>query len=252
MSEHPKYPQDTIKEAICEFRFGATHDGVWTAKTPGELFKALGPDRFPGIEPITEIGFKLELNEGQPRPAIHQLPTRYKFSNQDETKLIQASPKSFAYNCVGKYPGWEAMESEILSSWKTVSPYIAPHGFERISLRYINQIPAQVKDKLSDWISPSELIPAGIIKTQYEIKYRFENWLSDRDWIIVNILRQRTAETVAPIFFDIDRLRKCTGLPTNEELKSIIGELHNDIWDAFEGAGSKKLQAYLKGLAEAE
>lgn len=248
MREHPKFARDTIQEALCEFRLRPKEEPSWTTKTPGLIFAALGADKFPGMEPINEVGLEIVVGpNGQAQQKFVQAPPRYRFSNADDTRLVQVSPTLYAFNAVRNYPGWVEFQELILANWKIVEKEIQPAAVERIGLRYINRIPAQAESQISDWLRHSPYIPEAIDQATNGIKFRLESNLSEGDTMIVTILREPRGAQISDIFLDLDRARLNVGLPAPEELRNIITSLHDAIWEIFKSAKTERFDAYLNG-----
>lgn len=250
MSEHPKYQNDIIQEALCELRLVPSDDTVWGAKTPGQIFKELGPDKFPGMEPISEVGIELHVDQtGQPQQKLIQGPPKFRFINSEETILVQVSPVLFTFNCVKEYPEWENMKNQTIENWDIVRDILKPKAIEKVGLRYINRIPNRIpindSTQTTDWFKPCRYIPEGIGQSQGDLKYHFESGLSDTDRIIIKLINQKDESGKEVIFFDIDRIKLSNGLPEEKEFSDIMEELHNDIWDVFSEAKTDRLEDYL-------
>lgn len=247
MSRDLVYPNDTIQEALCEFRLKPSPQTTWTAKTPGEILKKIGLESFPGMEPITDIGFELTVDEtGQPRPRIIQGPQKFRFSSDDGSRLVQISPAMFSFNAVGKYPGWHTMKEQIVDNWKKVRTTLAPQHIERIGLRYINRIPlSDAHSRISDWLKPNRYVPEGITQSRLGSKYRLEARISERDIIIVTIVDQEAEDKSKQLFLDIDLGVTMQTLPTDDDVAKEIERLHNHAREVFDATKSDLYEAYL-------
>jgi uncharacterized protein (TIGR04255 family) len=247
MSDHPHYPNDTIQEALCEFRLKPSSRTEWTPKRPGEIMRQLGPNNFPGMEPITEIGIELNFDaSGQPQQRIIQGPAKIRFSNDDGTLLVQVSPVLYSFNAVRQYPGWDGMQNLLIDNWKKIMAILAPECIERIGLRYINKIPlTQDHPNISDWLKQSRYIPEAIKDSMLGSKYRFESRISENDIIIVIIVDQKDETGANSLFFDIDRGVTMKNLPDEATLRSEIKRLHDDVWEAFRDAKTPLYDTYL-------
>lgn len=244
--KHPSYPNDTIQEALCEFRFQALPEQSWSLKTPGELFKHLSK-KFPGMEPLKEMEVQLGIDNktGQTIQRIVESGTKLRFSNDAGTRLVQASPSMFCFNAVKEYPGWETMREEILSNWEIVSNTLNNPEINRIGLRYINRIPlSENHPNLRDWLKPNEYVPQGIIKSESGFSYRLESKLSSENLIIVTIANQKDKDNNAYIFFDVD----CVFLASERNIDNLPSELkilHDEAWTIFDSAKTAVLEKYL-------
>lgn len=249
MSVHPTYPNNTIQEALCELRLRPAKEPAWNTKTPGEIFKALDPANFPGMEPITEMGVELKIDQGQPKPQFIQGPPKFRFSNADDSRLVQASPILYAFSCIRSYEHWDSFREEILSNWTIVRPIIQPEAIERIGIRYINRIPQGEEGAgISKWLQESRYIPKGVSEAPLGVKYRAECNLSEADLIIVSIITD-PGDGTPHIIFDIDRVVRLSRTLSADELKDTMNALHEEIWDVFSGAKTEALEAYLNEVA---
>ena len=248
MSDHPHYRNPTIQEALCEFRLKPSPNATWNPKKPGEILRSLGIDNFPGMEPLNELNFELSIDaSGHPQQRIVQGPQKIRYSSDDGTRMVQVSPNMYCFNSIGKYPGWEEMKKQIISNWHTVQPFVLPERFERVGLRYINRIPFRGGEQpISDWIKPNKHIPDGIIDCIDGITYRFEERrFTKNDVIIVTIVTQSLSANDRHLLFDIDRSHSLQSLPNENNLRSLIEKLHEDVWDVFDSAKTETLYSYL-------
>ena len=248
MAKNPQYKRNTIQEAYCEFRLTPNSAPKWTPKTPGQIFKALGPDKFPGMEPLNEMMLNVVVDaNGQAQQQIVPQPPKVKFSNGDDTRLVQVSPVMFAFNVVKDYPGWEKFQELITSNWDAVSPHLEPVAIERIGLRYINRIPAPASSNIADWLKPSRFIPEALKISNPTVKYRFEYTPKSSDAVVINIIRESGGPFGTDIYFDIDYGRNIGSNINSSELKKITDLLHTEIWEIFDSAKAPKLESFLNG-----
>jgi uncharacterized protein (TIGR04255 family) len=248
MDENPKYPVDTIQEALCEFRLRPSTEHSWSPKHVGDIFKALGPDAYPGIESMPEIGLVLTVGaDGQPQQKVVQGPPRSRFTRADAKQIVQVSAQLFVVNFLAPYPGWLAVRNEILAKWQLIEPLLRPDAIERIGLRYINRIPSERDARVADWLKASPFIPSAIDKAKTGIKYRFEAGLSADDTIIVSVFRDLSDARNGDIFFDIDRGHSPRRQLTLEEIADRMHRLHRDVYDVFSEARTESLEQYLQG-----
>jgi uncharacterized protein (TIGR04255 family) len=246
--ENPKYPIDTIQEALCELRLRPSGEHSWSPKHAGEIFKALGTDSFPGMEPLTEIGLELTVGAGgQPQQRMIQGPPKFRFTRADEKLVVQVSSQLFVVNFLSPYPGWRTVKDEILAKWLLLEPILRPEAIERIGLRYINRIPSGRETRAADWLRESPFIPSAINRAETEIKYRFEAGLGADDIIIVSIVRDFSEFRNGDLLFDIDRGHFPRRQLALEEIAGLIHRLHGDVYGVFSEGKSERLEQYLQG-----
>jgi uncharacterized protein (TIGR04255 family) len=246
--ENPKYPIDTIQEALCEFRLRPSGEHSWSPKHAGEIFKALGTDTYPGMEPLTEIGLELAVGTGgQPQQRMIQGPPKFRFTRADEKQVVQVSSQLFVVNFLSPYPGWRTVKDEILAKWQLLEPLLRPEAIERVGLRYINRIPSGRDTRVADWLRDSPFIPGAINKVETGIKYRFEAGLGADDTIIVSIVRDLSESRNGDLLFDIDRVHFPHRLLALEEMGDLIHRLHGDVYGVFSEGKTEILEQYLQG-----
>lgn len=245
MSDHPHYPNDTIREALCEFKLNRSPDFQWKAKTSVAILNALDPNEFPGMEPVSQINWEIQINKdtGHGQQTLADSGPRFKYSNHDESKIVQVAPNIFVYNQVGKYPGWASMQSDLLQKWERVQPHILPERVERIGLRYINEIPVGQDGSIFDWICPNEFIPSVVGNSKGPLRYRIDVSLAAEDRAIVMLIREQNR--FDRLFLDIDRIRYVGRIPSVDDLRKITDTLHEDIWKIFSDSQTSKFSQHL-------
>lgn len=127
-----KYKNSPIKEAACELRIVA--GSPWDLAVPGLVYERL-KGRFPKRRQektisATVVGAALTTLEME----------RLQFLRDDEKALVSISKDVFVVSSLQPYLEWEHYRPLILDSFKTYSEITSPAGFQRLGLRYINQI----------------------------------------------------------------------------------------------------------------
>lgn len=108
---------------------------------PGRLYDRVEHE-FPRREQVQGFGFSLQVGEG-PQPAVPAIRgglDRVLMSREDGSALVQVGLNQLVVNHELPYPGWAdflALVERILSTYLE----LVPSSFQRIGLRYINQIP---------------------------------------------------------------------------------------------------------------
>jgi uncharacterized protein (TIGR04255 family) len=246
--ENPKYPIDTIQEALCEFRLRPAAEHSWSPKHAGDIFKALGTEDYPGMESVPEIGMELSIGAGgQPQQKMIQGPPKFRFTRADEKQVVQVSAQLFVVNVLAPYPGWQVVRNEILTKWQMLQSILRPEVIERIGLRYINRIPSGRDTRVAQWLGESPFIPGAIDKAETGIKFRFEAGLAPDHTIIVSVFRDLSEARNGDILFDIDRGHFLRRSLASEEIADLIDRLHIDVYGVFSEAKTEMLEQYLQG-----
>lgn len=142
MSLRRVYKNPPIKEVVCEFRF--TKNGRWDATIPGIIYEDLKdeyPKKVHGKE--LEIGISKDSIEH-----TFRVSDRVKFTNKEETILIQIGPHHLIINLLTKYTSWEDYMKKINRILSSFIDALGSNDIERINLNYINEI--QVPQKFMD------------------------------------------------------------------------------------------------------
>lgn len=250
MSDHPHYPRNTIQEALCELRLRPGDNFTWTPKLPGQLFSALGPTRFPGMEPVKELAVELMMDHatGQAQHRLVEGPPRVRYTSADESELVQVSPNLFAYNRIRSYDSWADMKERALDNWRLVLEHLAEPKIERIGLRYINSLPVGANDRVGDWLQSSDFIPSAFTELIGGLQSRIECQLGPRDRIVVIALRQEAVPT--QILLDIDRSRDTDQIFSSADLLLQLDELHEGVWRVFRDAQGPRLKTLLEAATQ--
>ena len=223
---------------------------AWTPKFPGQLFSALDPSRFPGMEPIKEMAVELVVDNatGQAHQRLVEGPPRQRYTSSDESEMVQVSPNVFAYNRIRSYDSWVDMKERALSTWSLVEQHMAEPKIERIGLRYINSFQVGADDQVGDWLQSSDYVPNAVARLNGGLQSRIECQLDPRDRIVVIAIRQEAEPT--QILLDIDRSRAVSEKFSSEDLSVHLDELHESIWQVFHDAQGPKLKNLLEATIQ--
>lgn len=251
MSKHPHYLNNTILEALCEIRFQLPTENGWNSKTPGELFTKLQPE-FPGMEPITETAIELVFDKKTANAMQQRLiqgKPKIRFSNEENTKMVQVSQSNFSFNMINKdgndkYPGWDIMKKGIVDNWNVVCNVLNNPKPSRFGLRYINKIPyIEGSSNIGDLLRDNSYIPVGLIRSKRGFVYRIETKISEEQAAMVSILDQEE-DGYHFILFDIDRIINLDSKKV-DPIEDVLEILHDDVWEIFKSAKTELLDAYL-------
>jgi uncharacterized protein (TIGR04255 family) len=127
-----KYKNSPITEAVCELRI--VPESPWDMAVPGLVYARL-KNTFPKRRQAKNIAATMTGG------AITTFEVeRPQFLREDEKALVVVSKDVFAVSSLKPYMKWEAFRPLILESFKAYSEITNPIAFQRLGLRYINQI----------------------------------------------------------------------------------------------------------------
>ena len=127
-----KYESSPIGEAVCELRIAP--GTPWDLTVPGLVYQRL-KETFPKRRQVKTVGAALT---GGAVTTIEM--ERVQFMQEDERALISISKDSLAVSRLKPYTGWETFRPLILDAFMSYREVTNPTGFQRLGLRYINQI----------------------------------------------------------------------------------------------------------------
>jgi uncharacterized protein (TIGR04255 family) len=127
-----KYRNPPIREAVCELRIVA--GTPWDLAIPGMIYDRLKRS-FPKRRQLKTV--EASLIGGAVRM---QESERLQFLQEDERTLIMVGKDVLSVTRLKSYLGWEAFLPLILETFEAYKEITTPTGFQRLGLRYINQI----------------------------------------------------------------------------------------------------------------
>jgi uncharacterized protein (TIGR04255 family) len=132
MRSDKKYRNPPISEAVCEIRI--VPGTPWDLAVPGMIYDRL-KGRFPKRRQVktveaTLIGGAVRMQESE----------RLQFLQEDERALIVVGKDVLSVSRLKPYLGWEAFLPLILEAFEAYKEITTPTGFQRLGLRYINQL----------------------------------------------------------------------------------------------------------------
>ncbi len=149
-----------LVEAVCEFRFDPSDEWDWTV--PGRLYDRIDKE-FPRREQIQGFGFSLQVGEGLQHtvPMVQGGLDKVLMSREDGSALVQVGQSQLVINHRLPYPGWKDFYALIERLLRTYLDLV-PSSFQRVGLRYINQIPAPPSGELGLFITLDPPVPQEI------------------------------------------------------------------------------------------
>ena len=245
---HPKFPNSTIAEALCEIQVRPAEDSKWRISRPAELLSRLG-DEFPEFEPLSNTEIQVQVGPTGPTQQLVQRPARLRFSTEDKKRFVQATDTVFTFNFIDPYPGWDAVRQSVLQNWEKVRSVVKPKEVVRIGLRYINKIPrTEEHPHLRDWLKPTRHLPPAVIESADPFLARIEARPDAGHLMIVTLAAEKAAPPAphSAIVFDIDRAALKSIAADNATIEGVLETLHDDAWDEFDTAMTAQLKAFLE------
>lgn len=244
--QHPTYPNPTIIEALCRVEFHSAQDSEWQLGRPAPFIGAVSRE-YPNMEYLAAPMLALSIDQmGFTQRPVPGLPA-LRFFTDDRRRHITAGNGHFAFGHTKHYPGWKQFREHFCVSWAKFNQIARPTALTRVSLKYVNLIPRASEDELvSDWLQPTESIPATLIRSKRgPFVLRLESWTEPDKLTLITVGLKISEGTVAEIIFDIDRSSTAATLSVDDSLIHHIDELHEDVWQEFRSAMTKRLEAHL-------
>jgi uncharacterized protein (TIGR04255 family) len=249
---HPKYPNPTIVEAICEIAFVSTSQERLSSRA---LYALVG-DEFPEMQPIANM-LQIVVQPGLVFPSVpapqqpQNAATGFRFGTATNDRFVQVSQNNFVYQIVGgPYEGWDAFKAKLTDLWSTVSGVLKAEQIVKIGMRYVNRIAlTDTHPHLSDWLQKSDDLPEALIASRAHFLARIESTPSVDSLKLVTLANQ-IADSASPrgaILLDIDCLSNEAHEASNELISKKLEILHDNICAVFSSAKTGVLEAKLKG-----
>jgi len=249
---HPSFANPTIQEALCELHFTRPQGQRWNPQWFGDLFKRAGDD-YPHMEPsdIAEIGFGI-MPDGGVVQQVRKMGVRTLYRHANRPHLIQLSDSTFTVNELAPYKGWEVFLADIQRGWGLLAETVAPAGLGQIGLRYINRIPRGGRDEpVSEWIAQSEYVPERVRSATKLFHSRLQLPVSDDVRLIVTVA-ELEEENRYWIMLDIDTVLLAQVPPEWARIEARASDLHDLVWEVFQGCMTDKLRAHLEEESHAD
>lgn len=232
-----------LVEAVCEFRFDPGEQWDWTV--PGRLYDRID-DEFPLREQVQGFGFTLQVSEG-PQPTVPTVQggnlDRVLMSREDGTALVQVGLNQLVINHRLPYPGWDrffALIERILKMYLD----LVPSSFQRIGLRYINQIsgPFEGTFDIGSLITLDPPIPPEIERPLANFYQRYELRHEEPEGILVHQTgMQLTSENETVLMLDLDFGSLPDSAPEVSEASPWLHTAHDRVEEAFLASLSPEL-----------
>jgi uncharacterized protein (TIGR04255 family) len=243
IADHPSFPNPTIQEALCEIHFRLREDSTWQPSLFGQLYQHIQGE-FPTMEPVTEVGFQLQLLPG--RAEFVAPRSRMRFKHASRPLLLQLSESILTINMLPEYAGWEQLRQDILQAWKWAEDILQPAGITRIGLRYIDFLPkTNPEEQAGDWLAPNAFVGGAALISLPNFLSRVEVRPDKKSRTIVTVAEASKAE-VSHFVLDIDCIAENVA---NDfiTLDPTLTSLHDRVWEIFTGFLTPRYKALLEG-----
>jgi uncharacterized protein (TIGR04255 family) len=248
LAAHPTYPNPTIIQVTCEIAFSTATSVKLSA---GSMFPEFAGE-FPEIHPIGSTALIVGQGQyvAQPDPAVSQSAQALRFATTDGRRFVQFSPSNFVYQSNDRYSGWKDFSQKLLELWVKGTKYIPAENILKIGLRYVNRIPKSgALHRAKDWFQPTADLPKNLLGSEDVFFARLEISPAKDNLRLITFAAE-TQNPNAPngaIIFDIDRISTEQFPLSRDALSKKLDNLHEDIWVAFDSAGTDNLKKLLAG-----
>ncbi len=245
ITEHPAFPNPTIREALCEIHFALPEGVAWESTNFGKFFARIKGE-FPELEPVTTAGLQVELTSGRVGFLPSQSRMRYKHASRN--LLLQLSEGIITINVLPKYAGWAQMLVDIEQAWGWANDVLGPIGIKRVGLRYINFVPKASVDELpGEWFAPNDYVARATLASKPGFLSRVEVQSAAQRRAVVTL--GEAVEAERPVFvLDMDCIHE-SGEDRFVDLTPVLSELHDTAWQIFAGFLTPHLRGLLGGGA---
>jgi uncharacterized protein (TIGR04255 family) len=246
--DHPSFPNPTIQEAVCEIIF-RPQGGAWNPLIFGQFFERVKTE-FPYIETVPIPLFQvnpLGLAGPVQLPSAQRQMLRYRHVSRPV--LLQLTENRIVVICVGNYPGWRQMRSDIESAWENIAAVARPEVIIRTGIRYINRIERRTAaETLGNWLLPTDYIPRMVLDSLPGFILQVQARTDETSRTSVTVGENESESgSLSAFIFDIDRISERQISPDVPALIAEAERLHADAWSVFATAMGPKLRKLLEG-----
>lgn len=231
--EKRNYENPPITEAVCEFRI--PHDLLWDSKLSDKIVSVFIKD-FPNKE-IRHVQ-KVQISPNPKDSKFPQMQFRtgeiQALFNHDRSKLIQIGSHMLAINKLKPYLGWKNFSSDIENLLKIIETIIKPKYFERIGLRYINQLELS-QEFSNDYLQSIITLGSDLDKKVDKFETGFSLIINDTDHCKLQLNKLFSKNTNSHIYYiDIDYFLNKPHAVTLDKANNWLISAHEQIYDIFE------------------
>lgn len=241
----PRYEQDSIVEALCEFMFEPTT--LWDPTVFGRFIAELGEIDYPHREVGEVVGFGLVAAGGGVVPHTEHQP-RMRFFNTDRTRLAQVGAHLVAANVLRPYPHWQEMRDFVLRVLEAYRRAASPQAIARMTLRYIDRIElTSAPAVLGDWFEAGSDFVPGFLRDAGPGAFSRVSKQSGQRVDAVTIALD--ASSIPALMLDTE-LVVLSPVGSQPALSNQLDELHARVNAIFESSITDKTRRFLRVVHE--
>lgn len=152
MTQHQRYKNPPIEEALCEFCFNSSQD--WDFTIPGKLHSKLEDDYSGKSRNQKAMNVKIQAGD-LPNLKCNEELARVQLVSRDGKRIVGVGPNTLSVHMLRPYQssdsknsGWADFKSRITKALNTYWDVTESDGICRVGIRYINKIiiPAEETD----------------------------------------------------------------------------------------------------------
>lgn len=222
-----------LVETLCEFRFKA--EAAWDWTIPGRLYGLIG-EEFSDRAELNTLGLEVAVERDKPvATQIHTGPGRVQLKRPDNSAMVQVGPQLLVINHLKPYPGWKhflTLTLKILEEHRT----LAEMPFNRIGLRYINQIGlSDGPTDIGQIITTDPRLQAELDRPLVGFYQRYELQHEDPPGILIHQTGiQRSPDGKATLMLDLDfGSHSVSDLGASGDVRQWLDKAHDRIYEAF-------------------
>lgn len=233
MNKH--YKLSPIIEAVCEFRYDPIFP--WDSTIPGFLYEKI-KGKFPKKGKLVYNELKVNPDTKGGLQQQFTIIERTQFLREDEKLFVQVSENFLAFNKLKPYSSWSEFYQIIQEISKIYFELSNPKGFQRIGLRFINQIEfptisSELKDYFNLYPKIGEKLPQKLESLMMGITFVFEN---GRDIARVVLANTKVEKEKLAFILDIDYFLNKPGAIVLEKAQDWVNNAHTQVENIFEEA----------------
>ena len=242
MTQHRRYRNPPIEEALCEFRFAPGPD--WDPTVPGKLQAELG-DEYSG-KPREQRAVQVGLRVQRGKPADLQYDeglARVQLVTRQGTRMVGVGPDVLSIHMLRPYQdlsnvskgGWEEFQSRIAAALKAYRNVAQSSTVVRVGVRYVNTIVIPLASvRVEDYLRCAYLEIDGLPDQYVNFVSRVEYVYDDGARLALSYGLLGAASDSVECLLDLDVVREAETWFDWEKSLEIADNLHERAGSAFE------------------
>jgi len=232
---HPTYTNPTVNEAICDIHFTIPEGLSWNSSYYSKYFTLIQGE-YSLFEPVFDSG----------APVFDKSSTKMRFYHDKRNHYIQLSELALTINELQPYLGWQIMQTDILNAWGVHREAIGPVQIDAVSLRYVNFILAENEhQKLGEWLEKNPYVADSVLTMQPSFSQVLSTTQKGTRLLInTGEIKSPPEDGERTFVLDINAMYMVDE-GSQIEISAVINQLHNEVWEIFNGFKSDKLDGLL-------